>query len=100
MKRRIQLTEARLKRIINESVKKVLMEYNTGDEYDGYVLIDEASEEILGNYGPYDKSDAMNDADNMAENGGRYLVVGCVGNEYSLDDVVYDTDKDGLSYKL
>lgn len=66
--------------------------------YDSYVVVDEATEEILGNYD--DESEAVADADEMSSVGrGRYLVIGCNGGVYSFDDVVHDTDPD-VSYKL
>lgn len=100
MERRINITETELRRIISETVHRALAESFGGDGYDAYVVVDEASGEIIGNYATSDREEAISDAEDMARGGGRYMVLGCVGNEYSFDDVVYDTDPDGPSYRF
>lgn len=67
---------------------------NNKDIYDAYVLIDNYDESLLGTYNHQD--DAIEDAQDleMQNKYGSYTVVGCVGNEYDLDDeksVVYRT---------
>lgn len=94
MKKIIKLTEQDLHNIVRKSVNRILRE--SFGNYDSYVLVDEASEEILGNYGPDEMQDAIDDANNGT---GAYLVVGCRNGRYSLDDVVYDSSN-GKSYKF
>lgn len=96
MKRTIRLSERELHRVIKESVRRLISE-DTNPEYDGYVLIDEASEEVIQNYSFDELQDAINDAKSMGR--GRFLVVGCRGNEYDLNDVVFDSNPDS-SYKF
>lgn len=67
------------------------------EDYDGYVLVDQGTGAILGNYGADELNDAIQDADN--EGSGRFLVVGCHGNQYDLDDVVYDSNS-GANFKF
>ena len=59
---------------------------NNKDMYDAYVLIDNSDEALIGNYN--DMNDAIEDADYYARNNkyGSYSVVGCIGNEYDLND--------------
>lgn len=96
MKRTIRLSERELHRVIKESVRRLISE-DINPEYDGYVLIDEASEEVIQNYSFDELQDAINDAKSMGR--GRFLVVGCRGNEYDLNDVVFDSNPDS-SYKF
>ena len=96
MKRTIRLSERELHRVIKESVRRLISE-DINHEYDGYVLIDEASEEVIQNYSFDELQDAINDAKSMGR--GRFLVVGCRGNEYDLNDIVFDSNPDS-SYKF
>jgi hypothetical protein len=68
---------------------------NNKDMYDAYVLIDNSDESILGNY--HDMNDAIEDADYYANRNkyGSYSVVGCIDDEYDLDDersIIYTTN--------
>ena len=92
MKRRIKLTESTLHKIIKESVRRVLREWN---ESPNYTLEDEADGAILGNYDNID--DAIEDAKQLKQKSrpyGKYIVRDC-----NTDEIVFDTDPN-ISYKI
>lgn len=92
MKRRIKLTESDLHKIIKESVKRVLREW---DANPNYTLEDEADGAILGNYDNI--NDAIEDARQLKQRSrpyGKYIVRDC-----KTDEIVFDTDPN-ISYKI
>jgi len=93
MKRTIRLNETELKRMIFESVKRVLKESYSDV---AYTLEDEASGAVYANYHEDELEDAINDAKEMAQKSrpyGKFLVVD------SNDNIVFDTDPN-VSYKI
>ena len=102
--KRYRLTESKLRGMIREAVRSVLRERieEPGGDYDAYVLVDQASDEILGNYGADELDYAIQDANDRQDDSraiGRFLVVGCHGNQYDLNDVVYDTNSE-VDFKI
>lgn len=88
----VKITEDDLKKMVAESVKKVLDSLNeTYDPNPKYYIEDEADGSTRGYYN--DLEEAKMDAREMGRNGGKYLVVDREGN------VVYDTNP-GVSYKF
>lgn len=98
------IKENRFRGIVHNAVGSVLrerIEEPSGD-YDAYVLVDQASDEILGNYGADELDYAIQDANDRQDDSraiGRFLVVGCRGNQYDLNDVVYDTNPE-VDFKI
>ena len=102
--RRYRLAENRFRGIVHNAVRSVLRERieEPGGDYDAYVLVDQASDEILGNYGADELDYAIQDANDRQDDSGaigRFLVVGCHGNQYDLNDVVYDTNSE-VDFKI
>lgn len=71
-----------------------IMATNNKDIYDAYVIIDNSDYALIGTYD--NLYDAIEDADELSYKNkyGSYSVVGCIGDEYDLDDeksIVYTT---------
>lgn len=107
----IKINESHLRKIISESIKKVLSEgdfddlkWNSG--YGSYVLVDDSCDAVIQNYtseNGYDaKADAIADAKKKAQEtrGGSFSVFGCVNNYYDENTLVYCTSGDRNSWKF
>ena len=97
-KRTIRLTERDLHRIIKESVRLLIEDIEEqGNNYDSYIIIDQASEEQVGPVYDADELEyAIQDAHKMP---GRLVVIGCNGNQCDYNNVVYDTNP-GSDFKF
>lgn len=92
------LNESDLKRIVRESIRKVMDNFENNQNFKTFVIINVSDESNVGTYDNY--LDAVNDANELAKKDkyGTYFVCGCDENGYScdIDDVsntiVYNTD--------
>ena len=115
--RQITISESRLRKIISESISKILSESDFdfegsglkwNNDYNSYVLVDDSCDAIIQNYTSmgdgYDaKADAIADAKKKAEEtrGGSFSVFGCdANNYYNEDSLVYCTSGDRNSWKF
>ena len=92
-----------VKNIINESFSDLYQQNhimaNKKNIYDSYVVINNSDQSLVGHFN-YEE-DAIDEANEFALNDkyGTYSVVGCVGNEYDLDDeksIIYTADYTNL----
>ena len=112
----IKLNETTLRKMISESISKVLSEgefdflggneFKWNKDYKSYVLVDDSCDAVVGNYtseAGYDaKEEAINDAKQKAREtrGGSFSVFGCVGDMYDDNSLVYCTSTDRDSWKF
>ena len=92
-----------VKNIINESFSDLYQQnhimVNKKNIYDSYVVINNSDQSLVGHFN-YEE-DAIDEANEFALNDkyGTYSVVGCVGNEYDLNDeksIIYTADYTNL----
>lgn len=108
----IKLNETTLRKMISESISKVLREgeldFLGGNEfkwdngYDAYVLVDDSCDAVIGNYGPEGKEEAISDAKKQYSRtrGGSFSVFGCKNDMYDEDSLVYCTTSNRNSWKF
>ena len=108
----IKLNETTLRKMISESISRVLREeeldFLGGNEfkwdngYDAYVLVDDSCDAVIGNYGPEGKEEAISDAKKQYSRtrGGSFSVFGCKNDMYDEDSLVYCTTSNRNSWKF
>lgn len=111
-KKTIELTESELKAMVFEACKILKEGYQTvqwqhfdndTDRYEAYVVIDNSDQALIGTYesnGNWREAmeNAIADAKDEARYNkyGSYSVYGCIGNEYTKDSLIYNTETEGM----
>ena len=108
----IKLNESTLRKMISESISKVLSEgefdflggneFKWNKDYKSYVLVDDSCDAVIGNYGPDGKEEAISDAKKQYNRtrGGSFSVFGCENNMYDENSLVYCTTSNRNSWKF
>lgn len=103
----IKLNKATLRKMISESISKVLREEELdflggNKDYKSYVLVDDSCDAVIGNYGPDGKEEAISDAKKQYSRtrGGSFSVFGCENHMYDEDSLVYCTTSNRNSWKF
>ena len=94
----VKINESQLRKLISESITKILMEDMITNDYPAYVVVDDSCDAITGNYD--NVQDAIDDAKENARSGGSYSVFGCVNDTYDDNTLVYCTSGDRNSWKF
>ena len=111
-KKIVELTESELKKMVFEAYKILQEGYETvqwqhfdndTQRYDAYVVIDNSDQALVSTYesnGNWREAmeDAIADAKDEARYNkyGSYSVYGCIGNEYTEDSLIYNTETEGV----
>ena len=111
-KKIVELTESELKKMVFEAYKILQEGYETvqwqhfdndTQRYDAYVVIDNSEQALVSTYesnGNWREAmeDAIADAKDEARYNkyGSYSVYGCIGNEYTEDSLIYNTETEGM----
>ena len=103
----VKINESTLRKMISESISKVLKEgeldfLGGNKDYKSYVLVDDSCDAVIGNYGPDGKEDAISDAKKQYSRtrGGSFSVFGCENHMYDEDSLVYCTTSNRNSWKF